>query len=101
MEIRQRAQISQIGAKDGGEEMQVMARGTMVAEDEVDPRIEEGIRVVAKDGVAIVDSILWLATSVGYMGIWPATVPPLVVRQCVVVVLAPLVEVHQNPGVQA
>ena len=81
VEIRQRAQISQIGAKDVGEEMQFMAGGAMVVEDEVGPGIEEGIRVVAKDGVAIVDSILWLAIGVGCMGIWPVTVPLLVVRR--------------------
>ena len=55
-----------------------MAGGAVVAEDEVGPGIEEGILVVAEDGVAAVDSIPWLATGVGCMAIWPVTVPPLV-----------------------
>ena len=52
----------------------------MVVEDEVGPRIEEGILVATEDA-AIVDLIPWLAISVGCVAIWPMTIPPLVVRR--------------------
>ena len=81
MEISQRAQLSQIGGKDVGEEMQVVAGDAMVAEDEVGPRVEERILVVVEDEAAAVDLIPWLSTSVGCMAIWPMVVPPLVFHQ--------------------
>ena len=81
MEIHQRDQLSQIGAKDVGEELQVMVGDTIVAEDEVGPRVEERILVVAEDKAAIVDLIPWLAIGVGCVAIGPVIVPPLVVRQ--------------------
>ena len=56
MEIRQRAQLSQIRAKDVGKGMQVVAGDAMVVEDEVGLRVEEGILVVAEDGTVVVDS---------------------------------------------
>ena len=80
MEIRERAQLNQIGAKDVGEEMQIVVGDAMVAEEEVGPRVEEGIPVVAEDGAATVDSIPWLVTSVGCVAIWLVTAPPLVAR---------------------
>ena len=81
MEIYQRAQLSQIGAKDVGEEMQVMTEDAMVVEDEVGPGVKEKTLVVAKNEGPTVDLIPWLATSVGCVAIWAVTVPPLVVRQ--------------------
>ena len=44
MEIRPRTQLNQIGIKDVGEEMQVMARDARVAEDEENLGVEEGTR---------------------------------------------------------
>ena len=58
-----------------------MAGDALVAEGEVGPRVEEGILVMAEDKTATVDSILWLATNVGCVAIWPVTIPPLVVHR--------------------
>ena len=58
-----------------------MAGDARVVEDEVDPGVEEGVLVLAEDGAAAMDSIPWLATSVGYVAIWPMTIPTLVARQ--------------------
>ena len=55
---------------------------------------KEGVPMVVEDGAVQVDSIPWLATSVGWVAIWPVIVPPLVARQQVVAILAPLKEVH-------
>ena len=79
MEIRQRAQLSQIGARDIGEEMQDVARDAMV-EEEVDLGTEEEILAVEDAEAGVVDSIPWLVTDVGYVAIWPVTAPPLVAR---------------------
>ena len=78
VEIRQRAQLSQIGAKDVGEEVQDVVGDAMV-EEEVGPGIEKGI-LVAVDATAVVGLIPWLATGVGCVAIWLVTVPPLVAR---------------------
>ena len=59
-----------------------------------DHGVEEGVPVVVEDKVVEVDLIPWHATGVGCMAIWPVTVPPLVGRLQVVVVLAPLKEVR-------
>ena len=90
---RQRAQISQIGPKDDGEvEVDMVEDVVVVGEDH---GTEEGVPVVVEDGaVQQMDLILWHATGVGCVAIWPVTVPPLVGRQQVVAVLAPLEEVH-------
>ena len=56
--------------------------------------VEEEAPVVVEDGVVEVDLIPWHATGGGCMAIWPMTVPPSVGHQRVVVVLAPLKEVH-------
>ena len=77
--IRQRAQISQIGAKDDGEVVvDVVEDAVLVGENH---GTEEGVPVVVEDGAVQVDLIPWLATGVGCMAIWPMTVPPLVARQ--------------------
>ena len=69
VEIRQRAQLSQIGAKGVGEEMQVVAGDTIVVEEEVGLGAKEGILVVAEDRVATRDSITWFATNMECMAI--------------------------------
>ena len=69
MATRQRAQISQIGAKDVGEVVgDVVEDAVVVGEDY---GIEEGVPVVVEDGIVQVDLIPWLATSVGCVAIWP------------------------------
>ena len=88
---RQRAQISQMGAKgDGDEVVDVGEDAVVVGEDH---GAEEGVPVVGEDGVVQVDLIPWHATGVGCMAIWPVIVPPLVDRQQMVAVLAPPEEV--------
>ena len=90
--IRQRAQLSQIGVKDAGEALvDVVKAATVVGEDR---GVEDGVSMVVEDGIVEVDLIPWHATSVGCVAIWPVTVPPLVGRLQVVVVLAPLKEVR-------
>ena len=60
---RQRAQISQIGAKDNGEVVvDVVEDAVVVGEDH---GTKEGVSVVVEDGVVQVDLIPWLATGVG------------------------------------
>ena len=65
--------------KDDGEEVWGVDGVAMVGE--VDPGAEGKVLVVVQDGAVQVDSILWLATGVGCLAIWPMTVPPLVVRR--------------------
>ena len=85
---RQRAQISQIGAKDFGEVVVDVGEDAVVVGE--DHGIEEGVLAVVEDGVVQVDSIAWLATCVGCMAIWPVTVPPLLACQRAVAIPAPL-----------
>ena len=80
MELRQRAQPVQIGAKGDGEVIQGVA-GDVVVEDQVDPRTEDTVLVVEEVEVEMLDFIPWRATVVGCVAIWPVTVPPLVARQ--------------------
>ena len=80
MELRQRPQLVQIGAKGDGEELQDVAGGAVV-EDEVDLGTEDVALVVEEDMEEALDSIPWRVTIVGCMAIWPMTVPPLVARQ--------------------
>ena len=77
-EQRQRAQPVQIGAKGDGEELQGVARATMV-EDEVDLGIEDAVLVeeVEVEVLEVLVSIPWHATA----AIWPVTIPLLVARQ--------------------
>ena len=56
MELRQRAQPIQIGAKGDGEVMQGVA-GDVVVEDEVDPRTKDSILVVEEAKVEMLDLI--------------------------------------------
>ena len=73
--------------------------GDAVMEVEVDLEVEE--EVLAEEDAVPVGSIPWFATSVGCVAIWPVTVPALVVRRRVVVVLAPVEEVRRDLGIQA
>ena len=75
--ISQGAQVSQIGAEDDGKISPVVV-GDTVVEIEVDLGIEEG--VLAGEDVVPMRLIHWLATGVGFMVIWPVTVPALVVN---------------------
>ena len=68
----------------------------------VEDEVEVAEAVVQVETVGMVGHlILWLVTGAGCMAIWPMTVlaPPL--SHKVVAVLAPLVEVRQDPGNQA
>ena len=64
---RQRAQISQIGAKDNGEAVVDVAEDAMVVGE--DHGTEEGVTAVVNDGEQQVDLILWHATGVGCVAI--------------------------------
>ena len=76
MAIRQRAQLSQIGAKDVGEALvDVVEHAAVVG---VDNGVEEGVPMVLEDGIVEMDLIPWHATGVGCVAIWPVTIPPLV-----------------------
>ena len=55
--------------------------GSAVVEDEVDLGTEDAALVVEEDVEEVLDSILWHATVVGCVAIWPVTVPLLVARQ--------------------
>ena len=89
---RQRAQISQIGAKDDGEVVMDVVEVAMVVGE--DRGVEKGVLVVVEDGVVEVYLIPWHATGMGCVAIWPVTIPPLVAHQRVVAILAPLEEVR-------
>ena len=55
--------------------------GGVVVEDEVDLGTEDAALVVEEDMEEVLDSILWHATVVGCVAIWPVTIPLLVARQ--------------------
>ena len=57
--------------------MQKVAGGVVV-EDEMDPGTEDAALVMEEDEVEMLDSILWHATIVGCVAIWPMTAPPSV-----------------------
>ena len=80
MELRQRAQLVQIGAKGDGEVMQGVAADAVV-EDKVDLGTEDAVLAVEEAEVDMLDLIPWCATVVGYVAIWPVTVPRLVAHQ--------------------
>ena len=67
MELRQRAQPVQIGAKGNEEVMQGVAKDAVV-EDKVDLGTEDVVLVVEEVEVEILDLIPWRATIVGA---WP------------------------------
>ena len=55
--------------------------GGAVVEDEVDLGTKDAALVVEEDVEEILDLILWHATVVGYVAIWPVIVPLLVAHQ--------------------
>ena len=99
MVIRQRAQVNLIGAEVNGvvETGEGAKEGIWDAEDlVVETLVGDHLMEIRIVGGILGILILWLATSVGCMATWPATVPTPACSHLLVVALAPP-RVHLNP----